>query len=802
MWRRVPEPSDVFLLLGQHLKSAGHLAAHISPVAFAELRREAQTNARERAFAALNTREVTLADIYGHLPDTIFTDSLLADKRVSAEIECERDLMVLDEEFVALMKSAKKAGVRVILVSDTYFSSKNINEFLRAAGFSDDGLVDRLFVSCEMGQPKFLDLFDVVLKELGISAGDLIHIGDNPVADIHPCQSRGIASVHYDKWGFSPRVQTREFPETRAGRLALLGSSGDRGLTGLRSRLAHRPPQDISDGLQPYWRYGASVLAPVFAGFARWIAQSCEAAGARLVFGIMREGHFLGRIVELTAQYLGIDLKTEELWLSRRAVIRAALFADDLTLLPEAIALSPGSTKDEVLSGLGLGPAEVDAVFRAPFDLNGVNAIPALSQAIIQTPDLCAKVLEHSAQLRRNLLAGLGKQIDLSQASNIFVMDLGYAATIQSVLTRILAREGARVRLRGMYLALNAKAAANVAGGADIRAYIDHEGFEGQTGALLSRTPDVLEHACMCRDGSLADYNVGGAPVLLPNQRDESQLSQMEAVQRGIVDGLGAVNSLLSNLDATPSTDLHLKKQIAEIIKAALLYPTKQDAETIGAWYHEANFDLSDQRRLSDFAMDTAALEYQGWPALQQVGRGHCYWPAAALALINPFASDVFAAGAGQGYSADHLTSGPMLGSISICPDIGVGFDPKLEGSVPLAVNAFGRGEITAALKPLGAQVYQRLRLQFPKAPALLAIDQFSLIYVGEQEQKTIILDQKTGLERLMWENVAPGQGQMLVAAENRVEARLDLQLDTPSWLHALHIRIRYRYLRAGSFFG
>ncbi len=190
LWRRVPEPSDVFWLLGLHLQSAGRLASHISPIAFAELRRAAQTNARERAFAASNSREVTLADIYGELPGTIFADSFPADQRVLVEFECERDLMVLDKEFVTLMRSAKEAGAHVILVSDTYFSSENINEFLRAAGFTGDGLADRLFVSCEVGRPKFIDLFDVVLKELDIPASDLIHVGDNPVADIHPCQSR------------------------------------------------------------------------------------------------------------------------------------------------------------------------------------------------------------------------------------------------------------------------------------------------------------------------------------------------------------------------------------------------------------------------------------------------------------------------------------------------------------------------------------------------------------------------------------------------------------------------------------
>ena len=796
IWRRVPEPSDVFLQLGQRLQSSRHMASHISPVVFADLRRSAQTTARELAFATSGSREVTLADIYTELPDTIFADTFTEDERVSAEIDCERSLMILDEEIVALMRHAKESGVPVIFVSDTYFSSQNINDFLRSSGFRYEDLIDRLYVSCEAGRPKFLDLFDVILKELGLAPGELIHIGDNPDADIHPCRSRGIACVHYDKWSFSPRVQSREFPSDRPGRMALLGGSGDHGLTGLRSRLYHRPPQDLNDPLLPYWRYGASVLGPGFAGFARWLADTCQVSGAKRIFGIMREGRFLGLAVEAAAEKLGVDLVAEELWLSRRAVIRAALFPDDLTLLSEAVSLSPGNTKEEVLLGLGLSVTDLDAVFSAPFDWNGPNAITALSQTIVQTPALREKVLEHSAQLRRNLLTALGKQIDLGQAADVFLMDLGYAATIQTVLLPILAREGTRIKLRGLYLALNSKAAANLAAGADIRAYLDHEGFHGPTATLLSRTPDVLEHACMCREGSLADYDETGGPILLPNLREEAQLSQMEAVQDGILAGLGSANDLLGDLGATPADDLYLKKQIAEIIKAALLYPTRQDAETIGTWHHEANFDLLDQRRLTDLAVDTAALEYQGWPELQDLTRAHVYWPSAALMRANTFLNDIFAAGSSSPRDTSQVTSGPMLGGLAICPDLGVGFDAKHEGTVPLTINVFGRGEISIEIKPLGPLVYQRLRLRFPQATAFLSVDELAITYKGEHDRKTLVLSEGNGLDRLNWKNVEHSAPGTVTAASEGAEATVDLSHGTPPWLHGMHLRLRYKYLR------
>ena len=796
LWRRAPEPADAFLVLGQQLQNSAHLTSHISPVAFAELRRSAQAKARERAFVASGSREVSLSDIYAELPDTIFADTFSLDRRVFAELDCERDLMILDEEIVSLARHAKASGARVIFVSDTYFSSQNINEFLRAAGFSDIDLVDRVYVSCEAGKPKFLDLFDFILKDLGIESESLIHIGDNPDADVLPCRSRGIACVHYDKWVFSPRVQVREFHSDHVARLAMLGSVGDHGLTGLRSRLYHRPPQDLGIGQQHYWRYGASVLTPVFASFARWIVHSCQEFSARRVFGIMREGRFLGRIVGESAKYLGVDLVTEELWLSRRAVIRAALFPDDLSLLSEAISLCPGKDRGEVLSGLGLGTAEIEFALQAPFDLNDPGALSALAQVIAQTPALREKVVTHSARLRRNLLSGITKKIDLTQAGDVVVMDLGYAATIQTVLMRILEREGAKVKLRGLYLALNTNAAENLVSGSDVRAYLDHEGFNAPVAKLLSRTPDVLEHACMCSEGSLADYADTGEPELLPNLRATSQLSQMDAVQEGILAGLGAANSLLGDLESTPAGGLNLKRQISAIITTALLYPTRQESETIGAWYHEANFDLSDQRRLSDLLIDTGELEYKGWSVMQEVGRDQCYWPAGALTLVDPFIADIFSSGAGQGYEPDHLTSGSILGGLAICPDLGVGFGAKQEGVVPLAVDVFGRGEITLTIKSLGPDVYQRLRLRFPPAMAVLSLDELMLTYDGEHEHRTIVFSEGGGFDRLTWKNVEHEVLETTAVLGKNMEVTIDLSDDTPSWLHAVHLRLRYKYLR------
>ncbi|MCC6913387.1 MAG: hypothetical protein IT566_06765 [Rhodospirillaceae bacterium] len=794
VWRRVPEPVDLFLLLGRDLAASGKLASHVSPLQFAELRRSAERAAREKAEAATGYREIRMADIYAGLPDVLFTPGFDAGARIAAELALEKALLHLDEDLAALVRFAKASGAKVFFVSDTYFNTGEIWDLLSAAGFKDRALVDRLYVSCEAGRPKYRDLFDTVLKDAGVPPAAYAHIGDNMDADVHPGRHRGMATVHYDKWIFAPRVQTEEFTADLALRAQLLGRWGDFGLTGLRGRLFHRAPESLPAEHRFYWSYGAAILAPVFAGFARWVLSQAEGAP---IYGVMREGRFLGRVVTQTAADLGLEVDIHELWLSRRAVIRAAVYEDGMRFLPDAISLSPGTTPEQCLENLGLTLAEVKAAV-PDFDFGRADSPTRLANAIVSTLRLKDKVVIRAAQLRRNLLKALQAKVDFTKP--VILMDLGYAGTIQSVLGRVLKREGIPAKLTGLYLAANDKAIQNIREGADLRAWLNGDGYGGLTGALLARTPDVLEHACMCPEGSLADYDEAGRPVLLANQRGPAQIAQMEALQAGILEGVSAINKLLGSLTDTPADVPELKAQAERIVQAALLHPTLQEADTIGAWHHEANFDLADIRRLKDLAFDPAALQYQGWPGLQDIGRHQVYWPAAAFASAAPFFGEVFAAGARQTYDADHLTSGPALGALTITPDLGVGFEARRQGAVPLTVNAFGRGEISVTVKGAGPEAFLRLRLTLPGARAIVALDSFSVSFAGERDHKTVnLLDE--GGRRVSWVNVEPGPDTAKTTTKQGTSFDADLSADVPPWMHMLTLRLRFKYLRLDDLF-
>ena len=105
LWRRVPEPGDVFLVLGDQLARAGNLAPEMVPVTFAELRRAAERAARAKVQAVTGYREVTLADIYDAMPAGVFADGF--SQQAEAELACERGLLVADDAIVGLIADAR-----------------------------------------------------------------------------------------------------------------------------------------------------------------------------------------------------------------------------------------------------------------------------------------------------------------------------------------------------------------------------------------------------------------------------------------------------------------------------------------------------------------------------------------------------------------------------------------------------------------------------------------------------------------------------------------------------------------------
>ena len=736
-----------------------------------------------------------LSGIYDALPSHIWTKAEAQEKGAGLEADIEAETLVLDTDVAALMELTRGAGVRVVLTSDTYFTREQLIRFLTAAGLSPGDIPETLFISNKHGRPKWRDLFDLVLEDLGLAAGALIHLGDNADADVSPCAARGIASVFYDKWAALPRTQDHEINIQGKAKADWLIAGGERGLTGLRSRLAHRAPADMATDLEFYWAYGAATLAPVFAAYGRWVVDTLSRAGANTAYGIMREGRFLNRVVSAVAVCCGQTIETTDLWLSRRAVVRAALWKNDFSLLSQAISYCLGPTTDDILAQLGLARSDLAETFKGPaaVDLHAPGGVTALLTAVSRSISLQSKIAEESARRRQALLTYLNKTADLVDRDYLFLLDLGYAGTIQSSLHKILAREGVETALTDLYMALNERGRENVRTGTDLRALFGDDGYDSPLVHVLERTPDVLEHACMCVEGSLDSFADGGEPILIDSQRDDTQIKQMVAMQDGIIAGVTAIMGLLGKRTDAESP---LVSHAGEIVRQAMIRPTIQDSETIGCWLHEANFDLADRRAFSDLRMDASRLEFGGAEAWLNIARHEAYWPAAALVRISPHMADIAASILDAGIASDTAASGAMLGALVICPDLGVGFDEKRQVAAALSLTPLGRGEIELTVKPFGADAFEQLRLSWPKARSVISIDQCAVVFRGEEQSSSADVIQK-----IIFEGDVHERDGMITMGPAGARAVISIGELVPPWPHALDLRLRFTYLRLDRLF-
>lgn len=143
LWRKVPQPQDLFLLLGKRFQEEGWLLPGITPQIFAILRERGELLARKEKKYLLGTSELTLLEIYwklqgifvkltlkemltGALPGIYETDLSSA---VQIEIEVEKKIIRHNRFFEPLIGAAQRSKIPIVLVSNTYFEEIQLLDF-------------------------------------------------------------------------------------------------------------------------------------------------------------------------------------------------------------------------------------------------------------------------------------------------------------------------------------------------------------------------------------------------------------------------------------------------------------------------------------------------------------------------------------------------------------------------------------------------------------------------------------------------------------------------------------------------
>ncbi|MBW3613748.1 MAG: HAD hydrolase-like protein [Actinobacteria bacterium] len=771
LWRIVPEPVDAFGLFGHRLMTLGYLDPGTAPAVFARLRQRAEERARALVGPAEEPQEVNLHQIYQQLPEHIFsgiTPAVVAD----LEVEFEREITFPDLEILELARLAQeKYGARIVLVSDTYYSEKQIRRILSRPLF-EGVVIDDVFTSSDRKVGKGFGLFDRVLEETGQRPEEVLHVGDHEDADVAAAAEAGIQAVHFERFSAATsavleeegtlqarptmreRLTTKILPPTTK-RIGLDAVAGDFGLTAARSKSLARPEVDsLAHSAQPFWRFGASVLGPPSVAFAEWIHAQAHARGYTRVYCLMREGEFLSRLLDGAATYLANPVESRKFWASRQVTARAAIFDASREELTGFLNRRRPPTMRQFLEGLGLGLSTFPELFsHAEGRLDDPALFERVMDLIERRAEVRAAIVDDAALLRRRLLAYFEKEA--GDQPRILLADLGWGATIQANLQTIFDRSGLGVQTEGLYLATNEAAVDRILNGVRAHGFLTTAGVPGRDSAYISRSPEIIEQAFMHDVGSLADYSHDGQPISGEARQDPVQMLQRVAVQSGI---LGFQQEWARYRPVVPASvsllEPSAREQLRRMIMRFILRPTHEEAVMFSAWLHDDNFGSDDAESVVSSTLRTS-LKYMTPEQYLALPTTKTFWPFGLAAIYEPSLSEAAAAVA-EGLVSPEVFVHSDLHAMPIYLDDGSGFEERVRTLV--RVNGAG---LCFAREVMATRAVHAVRLAFPGGPGIVRVDQltFSFSVQGRAEPVVVVVDSPgafAGLEHDFAEPLSP----------------------------------------------
>ncbi|MGE5514962.1 MAG: hypothetical protein ACM31D_03985 [Bacteroidota bacterium] len=357
----------------------------------------------------------------------------------------------------------------------------------------------------------------------------------------------------------------------------------------------------------PEW-IGHHVLGPVLAAWADHVAAALTHAPDLHALALHRDGAVLGEAVRRHTPALAGRIG--EAWLSRRGSATAAVAdahdREGLANLLIRMRHRP-ATAAEAAADLGLHrPAEAPDT-------------PLIGDAFerfcdqVAAPALSAKLEHHVGEARRTLLAHLDNS-GLPKGVPLMLLDVGYAATVQRCLTRVLARAGRKQVVHGLYFATSPGALWAMAEGGSVTGVFGMLGAPEPFGPTFLRHRDVVECLLAQPEGELQGYDAAGRPRCAPSDLPAGQIAAAARLQ-------SAALNFVDHWARQPPLPLEDSAALARVILTRLfLRPLPNEVAVLANWLHADSTALGVPRRLAE------------GPSVADASREQTLWPAAATA--------------------------------------------------------------------------------------------------------------------------------------------------------------------------
>ncbi|PWJ55122.1 hypothetical protein SAMN06264364_10443 [Quadrisphaera granulorum] len=217
--------TDVFdtVLLRDHTTEAQRLAAAarraapelgVDPGALARLRWEAHASGYRAVSMERPDGEASLTMMCAAVAASLGLGDGAAKTLHDAELAVDAEHLRPNRPLLAVFRRVRAAGVRVVAVSDTYYSEDDVRWLLATVtgadrtGGSSGGLgsrelpIDRVYSSADEGATKHRGgLYPLVAQRESVDPARAVHVGDHPSADVQRSREAGWTAVHLPREG-------------------------------------------------------------------------------------------------------------------------------------------------------------------------------------------------------------------------------------------------------------------------------------------------------------------------------------------------------------------------------------------------------------------------------------------------------------------------------------------------------------------------------------------------------------------------------------------------------------------------
>ena len=430
-------PADVYKFLERGALEITHGVAED----FARIRLNAEVNTRELS----EKSEITLDEIYSSIQAYYDFSEQTTKALLQAEIEMEVGLIQPRPFGQRCWEIAASTNKPIYLISDMYLSAEVIERMLRKAGYQG---YKKLFLSSDyLVRKKEGGLFDAALKEIKLPPSQILHIGDNKVADVEQAQARGIKTFRLlravDRMRGNDHYKLIYPP--RAG-------SGERARSAIAGLTAHAlfdtPAGEHEKNSHFHGNphhLGYAGLGPLLTGFMLWLGRQAQRDGITRLFFLSREGWILKQVYDALHVNDNSAVPSTYLYASRRATRVASLRSHGDVLSLSGQPFRAGVTVGELLQNrFGLAESNIDPLIWADSGFSGwLDKLESDSAVRVKFSRLCGRllgqILEVAGRERECYLAYL-ERIGFTQCDKPGVVDIGWRGNIQGALSELIGR--------------------------------------------------------------------------------------------------------------------------------------------------------------------------------------------------------------------------------------------------------------------------------------------------------------------------------------------------------------------------